>query len=201
MAQQLRCHYEVLGVERSADDDELKKAYRKLALKWHPDKNADQMEMATEKFKEIQSAYAVLSDRHERSWYDQHRESILRGGRGGQGADGEDSEEEDGIDLWALFSSSSYDGFGDDKDGFYAVYAEAFHTLDQEENAVRESAGEKARPSAPAFGGPGSDWAVVRDFYAFWEAFSTARSFASADKYDTRAACAAVARTHPPSQA
>ena len=61
----LRCHYEVLGVARDADEDELKKAYRKLALKWHPDKNADQMEMATEKFKEIQSAYAVLSDRRE----------------------------------------------------------------------------------------------------------------------------------------
>ena len=146
--------------------------------------------MATERFKEIQSAYAVLSDKHERSWYDQHRESILRGGRGVGGGGGDDSDEEEGgIDLWPLFSSAAFEGFGDGKGGFYAVYAEAFHTLDQEEAAVRESAGDySTRPAAPGFGEATSEWAVVRDFYANWEAFTTARLFSSADKYDTRAA-------------
>ena len=166
-------------------------------------------ELATEKFKEIQNAYAVLSDKHERSWYDQHRESILRGGRGVGGGGGDDSDEEEGgIDLWPLFSSAAFEGFGDGKGGFYAVYAEAFRTLDQEEAAVRESAGDySTRPAAPDFGAATSEWAVVRDFYANWEAFTTARLFSSADKYDTRAAPnrqvrravekAAVARLRP----
>ena len=84
---------------------------------------------------------------------------------------------------------AAFEGFGDGKGGFYAVYAEAFHTLDQEEAAVRESAGDySTRPAAPGFGEATSEWAVVRDFYANWEAFITARLFSSADKYDTRAA-------------
>ena len=73
-----RCHYEVLGVARAAGDAEIKKAYHKLALKWHPDKNADRLEHATEVFKRIQEAQSVLSDKHERAYYDAHRESILR---------------------------------------------------------------------------------------------------------------------------
>ena len=51
-----------LGVSKTATDDEIKKAYRKLALKWHPDKNQDKKEEATEKFKTICEAYEVLSD-------------------------------------------------------------------------------------------------------------------------------------------
>jgi|TARA_B110000196_G_scaffold288777_1_gene273962 DnaJ family protein A protein 5 len=120
--------------------------------------------VATERFKEIQSAYAVLSDKHERSWYDQHRESILRGGRGVGGGGGDESDEEEGgIDLWPLFSSSAFEGFGGGKSGFYAVYAEAFHTLDQEEAGVRESAGDyTTRPAAATFGDATSEWAAVR---------------------------------------
>ena len=65
----MRCHYEVLGVERDASDDVLKKAYRKLALKLHPDKNVGDAE-AGERFKELNGAYETLSDRNERKWYD-----------------------------------------------------------------------------------------------------------------------------------
>uniref|UniRef100_A0A3Q3IX98 J domain-containing protein n=1 Tax=Monopterus albus TaxID=43700 RepID=A0A3Q3IX98_MONAL len=60
------CHYEILGVKRDAGDDDLKKAYRKLALKCHPDKNLDSAEEAAEQFKLIQAAYDVLSDPQER---------------------------------------------------------------------------------------------------------------------------------------
>ena len=63
----MRCHYEVMESERDATDDELKKKYRKLALKWHPDKNSDNLDEATAKFKEITAAYTTLSDPTERS--------------------------------------------------------------------------------------------------------------------------------------
>ncbi|KAJ2360550.1 J protein jjj1, partial [Coemansia sp. RSA 2607] len=73
------CYYELLGVERSATDSDLKKAYRKQALVWHPDKNHGNTEEATRIFAEIKEAYETLSDPQERAWYDNHREQILRG--------------------------------------------------------------------------------------------------------------------------
>src|SRR3989338_8204672 len=63
--------YEVLGVERSADDKEIKKAYRRLAMKYHPDRNPDNAE-AEEKFKEATEAYEVLSDTQKKAAYDQY---------------------------------------------------------------------------------------------------------------------------------
>lgn len=85
-------YYKVLGVPRDATDAQLKKAYRKLALKWHPDKNADNREAAAEKFKEIGEAYAVLSDSEKRAVYDKFGKEGLSGapaaGAGGGGAGG-----------------------------------------------------------------------------------------------------------------
>merc|ERR1712110_1360203 len=71
----------ILGVSRGASDDEIKKAYRKLALKYHPDKN--QSPGAEERFKEIGEAYDVLSDTRKKQIYDQYGEEGLKGSMGG----------------------------------------------------------------------------------------------------------------------
>ncbi len=73
-----RDYYEVLGVSRDADESTLKKSYRKLALKYHPDKNPDDAQ-AEERFKEASEAYAVLSDAEKRRTYDQYGHEGLRG--------------------------------------------------------------------------------------------------------------------------
>ncbi|CCI43877.1 unnamed protein product [Albugo candida] len=74
-----RDYYSILGVQRSASDDELKKAYRKLALKWHPDKNPNNKEAAQKKFQDVSEAYEVLSDKEKRQVYDQYGEEGLKG--------------------------------------------------------------------------------------------------------------------------
>lgn len=71
MAEQKRDYYEVLGVDKSATDEELKKAFRKLAKQYHPDANPNNKEEAEKKFKEVNEAYEVLSDKQKRSMYDQ----------------------------------------------------------------------------------------------------------------------------------
>ncbi|KAJ6833795.1 dnaJ-like protein subfamily B member 13-like isoform X1 [Iris pallida] len=72
-------YYKVLEVERSASDDDMKKAYRKLAMKWHPDKNPNNKKEAEAKFKQISEAYDVLSDPQKRAVFDQYGEEGLKG--------------------------------------------------------------------------------------------------------------------------
>ncbi|HNX68772.1 MAG TPA: DnaJ domain-containing protein [Candidatus Omnitrophota bacterium] len=73
MAQQQKDYYKILGVSESASGDEIKKVYRKLAVKYHPDKNPDNPKAAETKFKEISEAYYILSDNKRRQQYDQMR--------------------------------------------------------------------------------------------------------------------------------
>ncbi|XP_073278926.1 uncharacterized protein [Primulina huaijiensis] len=72
-------YYKILQVDRSANDEELKKAYRKLAMKWHPDKNPNNKKDAESKFKQVSEAYDVLSDPNKRAVYDQYGEEGLKG--------------------------------------------------------------------------------------------------------------------------
>jgi molecular chaperone DnaJ len=83
-----RDYYEVLGVSKSAAADEIKKAYRRLAMKFHPDRNKDDDEAAEKKFKEAKEAYEVLKDDDKRATYDRFGHDGLKAGAGGAGGFG-----------------------------------------------------------------------------------------------------------------
>lgn len=83
-------YYDILGVETTSTSDNIKKAYRKAAMKWHPDKNPDNKHEAEAKFKEITQAYEVLSDEKKRKVYDQYGEDGLKEGGGGGGRSAND---------------------------------------------------------------------------------------------------------------
>ncbi|XP_037385444.1 dnaJ homolog subfamily C member 21 [Talpa occidentalis] len=175
----MKCHYEALGVRRDASEEELKKAYRKLALRWHPDKNLDNAAEAAEQFKLIQAAYDVLSDPQERAWYDNHREALLKGGFDGEYQD-------DSLDLLHYFTVTCYSGYGDDEKGFYTVYRNVFEMIVKEE---LESVLEEDAEDFPTFGDSQSDYdTVVHPFYAYWQSFCTQKNFAWKEEYDTRQA-------------
>jgi len=79
-------YYKRLGITKGASDDDIKKAYRKLALKYHPDKNKEAN--AEEKFKEVAEAYEILSDPKKKEIFDKYGEEGLRAGAGGGGGGG-----------------------------------------------------------------------------------------------------------------
>ena len=99
-----RDYYEVLGVDKNATDDELKKAYRKMAKKYHPDANPDNKEEAEKKFKEVNEAYETLSNPQKRRMYDQFGTADPQGFGGAGGPFGGGSY---------TYSTSGFDGFGD----------------------------------------------------------------------------------------
>ncbi|CAG8972898.1 hypothetical protein HYALB_00001318 [Hymenoscyphus albidus] len=182
-----RCYYEVLGVDRHATDDEIKKAYRRKALELHPDRNYGDAENATIKFAEVQSANEVLSDPQERAWYDSHRDSILRGDTGG-----EDDHFEHNIrltsagDIIILISKfNSRVPFTDASDGFYGILRETFATLAVEERSACEWEGKEIR-DYPDFGKASDSYEQsAKQFYRVWMGFSTAKTFSWKDVYRT----------------
>ncbi|KAK5135388.1 hypothetical protein LTR08_005330 [Meristemomyces frigidus] len=100
-------HYDTLGVAPDATDDQLKKAYRKLALKFHPDKNPNAREEAEIKFKEVNKSYEILSDEQTRTVYDRFGKEGLEQGGGGGGGGGMAAE-----DLFAQFFGGGGGGGG-----------------------------------------------------------------------------------------
>lgn len=108
-----RDYYEVLGINKSATADEIKKAYRKMAIKYHPDKNPGDKE-AEEKFKEAAEAYSVLKDPEKRAQYDQFGHAGMNGGAGGFGGGSMNMD-----DIFSMFGDifggrgfGGFSGFG-----------------------------------------------------------------------------------------
>ena len=106
-----RDYYEVLGVEKTATADEIKKAYKKKAIQYHPDRNPDNKE-AEEKFKEAAEAYGVLSDPDKRSKYDQFGFDGLNSAGGGSGFGGGMSMDDIFSMFGDIFSGGGFGGFG-----------------------------------------------------------------------------------------
>ncbi|KAG8191458.1 hypothetical protein JTE90_020708 [Oedothorax gibbosus] len=171
----MRCHYEVLGVLPECSAEELKKAYRKLALEWHPDKNLERLSEATETFQLIQQAYEVLIDPQERAWYDRHKEDILRG-------DADEAYKDDCLNVYQYFNGSCFKGYNDDERGFYTVYRHVFETIANEDKPFLDKDDEDLE--VPAFGNSNSSYEEVRTFYAYWQSYCTSKSYSWTDKYD-----------------
>ena len=115
MPEQKRDYYEVLGVQKGASEDEIKKAYRKMAKKYHPDLNPGDKEAET-KFKEVNEAYEILSDSDKKARYDQFGHAGVDpnfgAGQGGYGAGGFGGFDFGGADFSDIFGDIFGDLFG-----------------------------------------------------------------------------------------
>ncbi|KAI9104679.1 hypothetical protein DFS34DRAFT_207081 [Phlyctochytrium arcticum] len=191
------CHYDLLGVDRRATPDELKKAYRKKALELHPDKNRDRVEEATSQFADVQQAYEVLSDEQERAWYDSHREAILRGDTdigGATGSAGSTSHMDitTADVLMRYYSTSCYSGFSDSNSkSFFNIYRDLFKRLEEEEEEAARMDSEALEQDEDVlwddrtpFGNTNDAYeGQPRDFYNKFLHFSSIKSFRWHDKY------------------
>ena len=153
-----RDYYEVLGVNKNATDDELKKAYRKLAKKYHPDANPDNKKEAEEKFKEVNEAYETLSDPQKRRMYDQFGADGPQGFGGGQG----------GYYSYSSSGFNGFDDFGDLGDIFSSFFGGGFggRSSSRKQNGPRKGADLNLRMEITfeqAFSGVEKEITVTRD--------------------------------------
>ncbi|OTA65901.1 DnaJ-domain-containing protein [Hypoxylon sp. EC38] len=179
-------YYELLGVDRQAGDDEIKKAYRRKALELHPDRNYGDVENATQKFAEVQAAYDILSDPQERAWYDSHRDAILRGD---DPADIDTTAEYYNVRLATADEIITLIGrfnktipFDDSPGSFFTILRDTFDRIAQAEIAAADWDG-LAPTQYPSFGSSKDDDKVAKAFYSRWSDFSTKLSFTWKDKW------------------
>ncbi|KAG0669744.1 hypothetical protein C6P45_003378 [Maudiozyma exigua] len=196
------CYYVLLDVDNNASDIELKKAYRRKALQYHPDKNPDRVEEATEIFASIRAAYEVLSDPQERAWYDAHREQILNDTPiGGDDDEYNEYEVDSSIDnspagiyqiAGKIFAKLAKDEvlngrrMGLDK---FAKYED-----DHFENSVTSSGYLRSVDERgfdiktekylfPMFGYSPTNYEYLKNFYKKWASFNTLKSFSWKDEF------------------
>lgn len=197
-------HYQVLGIDQSASSIEIKKAFRSLALREHPDKNPNDIEGATVRFSRIQAAYEVLSDEQERAWYDDHQEEILnpnnstnnstsqadydyfeqvrKGKRKPRDEKPKEGKRPDrGLQsqhLMKFFNNSSWNGFDDTPNGFYTTYRTLFCLISADETSW------SSPHLYPSFGTSSNpSLADLRSFYQTWLNFQTEKDFAWKDMH------------------
>lgn len=179
-------YYDLLGVERTATDDDLKKAYRRKALELHPDRNYGNVEETTRLFAEVQTAYEVLADPQERAWYDSHRDVLLRGDQAG----GPGEEYSYNIRMTTAVEVQQlmlrFNGrmeFSDASSGFYGGLHDIFGKLAKEEDIACQWE-DLDSLDYPDFGHKEDNYKdVVRPFYAAWTGFATKKSFSWKDEY------------------
>lgn len=159
-----RDYYEVLGVSKNATDEELKKAYRKLAKKYHPDANPDNKKEAEAKFKEVNEAYETLSDAQKRKMYDQFGPDGAQGFNGFNGAGGPFG----GRGNYYSYTSSGFDDFGDLGDIFSSFFGGGFggRSSSSRKNGPRKGADLNVRIELTfeqAFSGVEKEIVITRD--------------------------------------
>lgn len=186
MASEKRCLYEVLGLRKECTTDEIRSAYKKLALQRHPDKlvqsGLSQAE-ATAQFQELVHAYEVLSDPKERAWYDSHRSQILFSDLNSASNCGPVPN------LYSYFSNTAFSGYSDSGKGFYKVYSDLFNKIYLVEVSYvkKLGLGLDVLREAPIMGNLESPYGQVTAFYNYWLGFSTVMDFCWVDEYDVMA--------------
>lgn len=174
-------YYQLLDIPRDASTDEIKKAYRKAALQWHPDRNIENLEVSTRNFQLIEHAYATLIDAQKRDNYDKKIKNYQVEKRGSSAIDF--SKYEFDADLFRKHGIT--DGYKDTYYGFFSVIGRKFYDYAKKEDI---------QDSAPTFGFSDSEFQHVDDFYKYWLVFSSSLIFDTLDADLGRAANASIRR-------
>ncbi|QPG75773.1 hypothetical protein FOA43_003134 [Brettanomyces nanus] len=198
-------YYELLGVTNSADDSELKKGFRKRALKYHPDKNSS--DDAAILFNEIRVAYETLTDPQERAWYDSHKYQVLAEA---EDISGDDADTDNSTvyysgttvqDIEKYFNDGMYTKFNDSASGFYQIINVLVTRISSEEvssgkkqglpgfqsfkdDTTMSNACDASELMYPRFGNSRSEYGNdVRLFYKAWTNFQSIKTFTWFDEY------------------
>ena len=170
-----KTYYELLEITPEASIEDIKKQYKRLALKYHPDKNLDSSEEAKVIFTQIKDAYDVLVNPVERSWYDRHQDAFHN-----------DEDHHNDIDsqLDEIIASAEYSKIDDSSDGFFTVIRRAFEAIINQEGV--ENLAKAMHGSVPEFGDSKTELLDAKRFYDAWLAFQSTIKFTSLNKYDIR---------------
>jgi DnaJ family protein A protein 5 len=183
--QEQESYYTILGVEQTASDEEVKRAYRRKALELHPDRNFGREVEATQQFAVVQGAYEVLSDSQERAWYDSHRGGHNEAEVASSETVSHDISGVTTADLLRFFDPSFTRRMDDSEKGFFTVYEKVFRRLaeDEREACARQDLDLEER-SMPSFGySKLTHDDGVKQFYSAWNSFHTQKSFLWAEVY------------------